>query len=423
MKSSVIVVGGGLVGTATAWFLRQRDFDVTVVERREACGLETSFANGGLVTPSQSDPWNTPGTLARLVRWLGHEDSPLLLRPRALPGMWRWGWRFLRASRPAAHRHATEANLRLGLYNLRVLQDLRQRLDLRYDQRTAGTLKIFREQRALDESQALAESLTPLGLQYHSLTPAQALTLEPALHGVTHELVGAIHYPADESGDACLFTRQLAEHAARAGVHFLFDTEAHGFTPEGRRVAALQTSRGELRADNYVLAAGSWSPLLTRRLGLYLPVYPGKGYSVTFSFDGPAPLGVPLVDFEHKLVITPLGQRVRIAGTAEFNGYDQQYNAVRGDHLVRQATAILPILTSLKQGRGEHWTGLRPVSCDGPPVLGPSPYDNLYFNTGHGPLGWTLGPGSAALVADRMAGLEPEISLEDYAFARFAPAS
>ena len=420
MTSSIVVIGGGLIGTTTAWYLRERGFDVTVIERREGSGLETSFANGGLVTPSQSDPWNAPGTLAYLLRWLGHENSPLLLRPQALPGMLRWGLDFLRSSRSTVHRRATEDNLRLGLYSVRALADLRARLNLQYDSLSTGTLKIFRARAALDKSLALAESLEPLGLQYRRLTTAEATALEPVLASVSGELVGGIHYPLDESGDAYSFTQEMTRRAQAAGVRFAFSTRLQTIEVQGTHITSLRTDKGELQAACYLLAAGSESPRIARMLGMYLPVYPVKGYSVTVPLQEKQPLRIPLVDFEQKVVITPLGSRVRIAGTAEFTGYDTTLNTARGGNILRQAIGLLPQLTGpVEQGRAIHWAGLRPMTCDGPPVLGPSPYANLFFNTGHGPLGWTLCAGSARLVADMIVGRQPEIDTRGLLFTRF----
>lgn len=420
MKHDVVVIGAGLIGTTTAWYLAERGLNVTVVERRESPGLETSFANGGLLTPSEADPWNAPGTLGRMLHWLGREDSPLLLRPQALPGMLGWGLKFLRASRPAPHLRSTLATLRLALYSLSSLNELGQQLALSYDRLSNGTLKIFRDPIALKHSLELADNLRHSGLESRGLNPREAVGLEPLLENVSNQLVGAIYYPGDGSGDAHRFTRELQAHALAAGVKFHFNTPVSRITTQGRRVQALLTEEGEIRADHYVLAAGSYSPQLARPLQLQLPIYPVKGYSVTVTPTIDHGLHVPLVDFEQKIVITPLGKRLRIAGTAEFNGYDSTLNPSRTENILRQATAIFPWLSdSRKSGEVTHWTGLRPMTCDGPPILGVSPYPNLFFNTGHGPLGWTLGAGSARCVADMVAGLEPAFDMAAYSLNRF----
>ena len=417
MARKALVIGGGLMGVTSAWYLAERGFEVTVLERREAAALETSFANGGLLTPSQSDPWNAPGTWLQLLQ-LWRQDSPLLLRPRAIPGMWRWGLRFLAASRAAPWWRATEANLKLGLYSLQALRELRDGLPLEYPYLDTGTLKLFRDPDALARSAVLARSLAPLGLQHRELTAQQAAALEPALAPVVESLAGAIHYPGDGSGDAHLFSRALERRAARAGVQFRYGVEVNGFK-SGRegRIEALHTSVGESQADAYVLAAASRSPALAASLGLALPIYPVKGYSATVPMPGARALEVPLVDFEQKLVITPLGQHLRIAGTAEFAGFDSAPNPRRSAHLLRQAAHLLPSISDSVDV--QHWNGFRPMTADGPPLLGATPYSNLFLNTGHGPLGWTLCAGSSRVVADLVAGRAPALDLTPYSLARF----
>jgi len=418
MARTALVIGGGLLGVTSAWYLAERGFEVTLLERREGTALETSFANGGLLTPSQSDPWNGPGTWLHLLK-IWREDSPLLLRPRALPGMWRWGLRFLAASRAAPWWRATEANLRLGLFSLQALRELRRGLPLGYHGLSAGTLKVFRDAAAMEDAAALARSLAPLGLQHRSLSVEETVALEPALEPAAPGLVGAIHYPDDESGDAHLFTRALEQAALKAGVKFHFGTAVTAIRSAQGRVASLRTTAGELQADAYVLAAASFSVALAAPLGLELPIYPVKGYSATVDVPQPErPLGVPLVDFEQKLVITPLGQCLRIAGTAEFAGFDAQPNPQRSAHLLHQAARLLPSISTAADV--QHWSGLRPMTADGPPILGATPYPNLFLNAGHGPLGWTLAAGSSRAVADLVAGREPEIDLMPYSMARFS---
>jgi len=417
-----LVVGGGLIGVLTAWYLAERGFQVAVLERREGTALETSYANGGLVTPSQSDPWNAPGTLLHLLRWLGREDSPLLLRPRALPGMWRWGLEFLFASRAAHWWRAAEANLRLGLYSVAALKALRASLKLEYEALSVGTLKVFRDRDSLERSTVLARSLAPLGLEYKTLDAAATVDMEPLLAPLTEKLAGAIHYPADESGDAQLFTRQLERHARDAGVRFQFGAEVKSVRADGGAVSSVATGAGELTADVYVLAAASASPALAAPLGIRLPIYPVKGYSVTLpGMDWTRRLSMPLVDFEQKVVITPLGQRLRIAGTAEFAGYDLTLNRRRCAHILRHALELVPeIASQAEHVEAQHWAGLRPMTCDGPPVVGATAYPNLFINAGHGPLGWTLGAGSSRALADLVAGRKPELELAPYRPARFA---
>ncbi len=422
MARTALVIGGGLIGVSTAWFLAERGFAVTLLERREGAALETSYANGGLITPSQSDPWNAPGTLMHLLSWLGREDSPLLLRPRALPGMWRWGLKFLLASRAAPWWRATEANLRLGLYSAECLSVLREQLDLKYDDLRAGTLKVFRESYALERSATLAGSLAPAGLSHRVLSPAEAVVLEPLLEPVSAGLAGAIHYPRDQSGDAHAYTCALEQHARLAGVQFMYGTGLQRFVVQRGRISAALTTRGPLTADSYVLAAGNACPELLAPLRIQLPMYPVKGYSVTIAAQAwRRPLSVPLVDFENKMVLTPLGARLRIAGTAEFNGFDTRLNPRRGGSILARALGLIPeIAEQVEAGGVQHWAGLRPMTSDGPPILGATPCANLFLNTGHGPLGWTFGAGSGRIVADVVAGRQAEIDLAGLDYARYA---
>lgn len=421
LPRSAIVIGGGIIGVTTAWYLAERGVAVTLLERREASALETSYANGGLVTPSQSDPWNGPGTLTQLIKWLGREDSPLLLRLRALPGIWRWGLKFLLASRAAPWWRATEANLRLGLYSAERLAALREQLKLEYDSLSAGTLKVFRDGYAFERCVALAEALSPQGLSHRALSPADAARVEPLLEPVQAELAGAIHYPKDTSGDAQAFTRQLEGKAREAGADFRYSTEVKGLRRDLKRIRAVVIEGDELEAESYVLAAGNASAALLASIGLTLPMYPVKGYSVTVpAGEWARPLGVPLVDFEHKTVLTPLGARLRIAGTAEFNGFDTALNPRRGAAILKRALALVPALAAqVDAAKVEHWAGLRPMTADGPPVLGATPLHNLFLNTGHGPLGWTLAAGSGRVVADLVAGLKPEIDLTGLDYGRY----
>jgi D-amino-acid dehydrogenase len=315
---------------------------------------------------------------------------------------------------------ATEANLRLGLYSAAALQELRKGLKLEYDHLDRGTLKLFRDEEALKNCEVLARSLAPLGLKHRLLDPAQAVQLEPLLAPLSDELAGAIHYPDDESGDAHRFTRELERHARKAGVRFRFGTEVTGFKARSGRVMAAQAGAEDLQADAYILAAASLTPALAAPLGMKLAMYPVKGYSLTLPASG-LELSVPLVDFEQKIVVTPLGRQLRVAGTAEFNGFDARANPSRSAAILKHTLRLLPQLAGrVKPEEVLHWNGFRPMTADGPPLLGASPYSNLFLNTGHGPLGFTLAAGSSRAVADLVAGLEPELPLQAYSAARFS---
>lgn len=421
MTRSALVIGAGIIGTTTAWYLAQTGFDVTVIERRKGAGLETSFANGGMLTPSQADPWNAPGTLKRLLKGIGHENAPLLLRLGAIPGMAGWGARFLRAARRSSYEAAALNNLRLALYSVGELDRLRATLNLAYDQRLAGTLKIFRNAITFKKATALAAFLAQGGLQFKALTSAAVTEQEPALQPIAKQLVGAIHYPADESGDAFQFTRALAQRAAHAGVVFRFGETVERFHRTATQITAVDTDKDNYTADVYVLAAGSYSHALGRQCGLRLPIYPAKGYSVTVPVNRSANVpDTPIVDFAHKVYITPFADRLRVAGTAEFVGYNTNLTRSRCDNLLHQALDVLPALRPhLDVNNAQRWAGLRPLTVDGPPVIGRTPLTNLLVNAGHGPLGWTLAAGSARITADIAANTPPDIALRGLGYDRF----
>jgi len=417
----VAVIGAGLLGVCAAWFLRRHGFEVTVVERQPGPALETSFANGGMLTPSQANPWNEPGFAWRVLGALGREHSPFQLRARALPALLGWGLRFARNSASARYRDNTVRNARLAGYSLAQLRALRAQLDLDYDASTVGTMKVFRDRRALDNAVRWSAVMAECGVVHRLLDAAAAVALEPALEPIAAAIAGAIVYPEDESGDARAFCAALAERAGAAGVQFLFDTPVTALVREGRRIRALATTAGTLKADTVVLAAGSYSPSLTRPLGVTLPVQPVKGYSLTIPAGGwnGAPR-VPIVDESLHVAATPLGDRLRVAGKAEFSGLERDIDPRQIAALAAAVRALFPTLPAhLDLLRAQPWCGLRPMSCDGVPILGRTPFANLYLNTGHGHLGWSMAPGSGRLVADIVAGTEPALDPGPYALARF----
>lgn len=418
----VLIIGAGLQGITTAFYLLQGGAEVQVVDRAASAAQETSFANGGLITPSQADPWNSPGILQRMIHYVGQEHAPFLLRPGAIPGMALWGLSFLMASRRTPHRLATAASVRLAAYSARLLRELREQHDLQYDQLTTGTLKTFRDTSEFIEAQRMAQlMLEKGGVTYELWNPETAVAEIPALFGIRQQLKGAIFYPRDESGDAHLFTQQLASLLQQRGAALLFKTTVQRIAARGNAITGVHTSQGTLVADRYILAAGSYSPLLARGLHMRIPVYPVKGYSVTLpQGDWQEVPTIPLVDSSAKVVLTPMGKRLRIAGTAEFAGYDLTLNARRARHVLEAALSFCPSLRPhIHENQLEYWTGLRPMTPDGPPILGPTPYHNLYLNTGHGPLGWTMACGSAKLVADMLLDRVPEVDMAGLLLSRY----
>ncbi|WP_173985389.1 D-amino acid dehydrogenase [Magnetospirillum sp. SS-4] len=419
----VVVIGAGVVGTACAWYLAKDGHEVVVVERREAAGLETSLANGGQISPCHAEPWANPGALPRILRWLGRDDAPLLFRwNRWDPELWAWGLRFLANCTPARATVNIERTLRVALYSRLCLQRLRAETGIDYDQKTLGILHVYRDPRTFEQACAAAETMRRHGLARLPRTPDEAVTIEPALAAVRHELAGAIFTPDDESGDAHKFTTRLAALAAGAGARFHWTTDALALVQDGERLTGVVTDGGFIGADACVLAAGCASPALARPLGLRLPVVPAKGYSITVPVAGHdgAP-SVSVTDDEHKMVYSRLGERLRAAGTAEMTGFDRTLDPRRLAMIASHARALFP--DGGDYARAEPWTGLRPVTPDSVPLLGATPYANLWLNTGHGTLGWTMACGSGRIVADLVAGRMPEIGLDGLGLDRFRAVS
>jgi len=406
----ILVLGAGLVGVSSAWYLREAGYEVSVVDRQPAPAMETSFANGGQISTSHAEPWANPATPLKVLRWLGREDSPLLWRLRADAAQWAWGLRFLRECAPGRTRANIVAILRLALYSRALLKELRPALGLEYDQKECGILHFYTDEAEFAHAIPQAELMRRYGCDRVVKSAAECLAIEPSLAGSTVPIVGGTYTAEDESGDARKFATELARKAAERGVAFRFDAAIESIEAAGGKVTGVRLAGGErLSADAYVVALGSFSPLLLKPLGIGIPVYPAKGYSATVPLDSgdTAPM-VSLTDDGRKIVFSRLGDRLRIAGTAEFTGYDTSLNEVRCQALVRRMGALFPSLA----GRGgiEFWAGLRPATPSNVPLIGVTALPNLYLNTGHGTLGWTMACGTGKLLADLVAGKAPEIA-------------
>lgn len=406
----VLVLGAGVVGTASAWYLQQAGHEVCVVDRQPVAGNETSFANGGQISVSHAEPWANPHVFSHLLRWLGREDAPLLWRWRADLAQWLWGLRFLPECLPGRTRRNVANIVALALYSRECLQNLRRELDLQYDQQERGILHIYTDPDELTQAAAAARLMRDLGLERNPVDVDRCIEIEPALADARHLLAGGDYTASDESGDAHRFTRALAERAEQAGVCFRYACNIERIAPAGSKIAGVLVAgpQGEelLTADAYVVALGSYSPLLLRPLGLRLPVYPAKGYSATLTLSEgtPAPF-VSLTDDSRKLVFSRLGNRLRVAGTAEFNGYNLALNPARCAALMQRTQALFPRLAF--EGEPEFWCGLRPATPSNVPCIGATPYRNLWLNTGHGTLGWTMACGSGSALADLIGGKRP----------------
>ena len=413
----VIVLGAGLLGVTSAYFLRQQGHDVTVVDRQAAAAAETSFANGGQISVSHAEPWANPGAPLKVLKWLGQEDAPLLFRLRADARQWRWALGFLRECTPARTRRNIEQIVRLGTYSRDTLQQLRRDTGLSYDQRTQGILHFYTSQKEFDAAEAPAAQMRELGCDRRVVSADEAVRIEPALAHIRPKLAGATYTSEDESGDANRFARELVRLCEAAGVRFLMSHTVTAIREVGGEVDHVEATDSEgrfqrLRADAYVLAMGSLSPLLAKPLGIELPIYPAKGYSVTMPVRNPAMAHqVSLTDDEYKLVFSRLGDRLRIAGTAELNGYDRDLNRVRCEAIVRRVEELFPGAGDSE--RAQFWTGLRPATPSNVPIIGRSKVGKLFLNTGHGTLGWTHACGSGKSIAHIVSGKQPEV---DFAF-------
>ena len=400
----VLVIGAGLEGVTTAWYLSQAGHQVTVIDRQPGPGLETSFANGGQISVSHPEPWANPAAPTTVLRWLGREDAPLLFRLRADSNQWRWAMAFLRECTPGRAARNTASIARLASYSRDELRALRASTGIEYEAREGGILHLFESRREFAQVPAKLRLLQKFGIRGRILSPAEAVALEPALASVAPRLAGALHGMDDESGDAHLFCRALAAKAAAAGVRFVYNSNVYMFDRIKGRITAVRIldtagRAGAFTADAFVVAAGSYSPRLLAPLGEKLPIYPVKGYSVTVPIINAdrAPT-LSLTDESRRVVCSRLGDRLRIAGTAELNGYDLSPNPARSAAILAWLEDHLPGVGDAS--RAEHWCGLRPATPSNVPIIGRSRIDNLFLNTGHGTLGWTLACGSGRSIAD-----------------------
>jgi D-amino-acid dehydrogenase len=414
---NVVVLGAGVVGTAAAWYLRAAGHEVRVLERRESCGLETSFANGGQISVSHAEPWANPGAPLKVLRWLTREDAPLLFRLRAEPAQWVWGLRFLLECLPARTRRNIAQLVRLGLYSRAALQELRRQTGIRYDHLERGILHLYTSRSELEAAEEPARLMRGFGVDRQMMTPEECVAIEPALAPARELLAGGAYSRDDESGDAFKFTQSLARLAAGRGVRFDHGGEIERLQAEGDAITGVRVRRAggaaeTIRGDAYVVALGSYSPLLVQPLGIRLAIYPAKGYSVTMPVRNPAAAySVSITDDEHKLVFSRLGDRLRIAGTAELGGYDTEINPVRCHAILKRALQLFP--DAGEPGAAQYWAGLRPATPGNLPYIGRTRLRNLYLDTGHGTLGWTHACGSGRALADIVSGRRPEI---DFAF-------
>ncbi|WP_137176451.1 D-amino acid dehydrogenase [Roseomonas sp. AR75] len=417
----VLVLGSGVVGVASAWYLARDGHEVTVLDRQAAAGMETSFANAGQVSPGYSAPWAGPGIPVKALRWLMMRHRPLVMWPRLDGGLYRWLGQMLANCTDAAYGVNKARMVRLAEYSRDCLRELRAETGIQYDERTKGTLQLFRTQKQLDAVGADIEVLKAFGVRHALLDAAGSMAAEPALALVRGKFVGGLQLPGDETGDAFLFTQRLAALAAAAGVVFRHGVMVSGLETEAGAVTGVRTDQGFFTADRYVVAMGSYTPALLRPLNLHVPVYPVKGYSLTLPVEDAAAAPVSTVmDETYKVAITRLGERIRVGGTAELAGFSLRLRKPRRETLEHSVTDLFPRGGNV--AKASFWTGLRPMTPDGTPVVGPTRYHNLYLNTGHGTLGWTMACGSGRLLSDLVTGRRPDIASDDLSLHRYAVA-
>lgn len=409
---TIVVIGAGAVGTATAWYLSQAGHTVAVVERQPAAALETSWGNGGVIHASEVEPWSQPGMPGKILGWMGKENAPLLLRYGAIPRMWRWGLAFARNCTTERFRANSLANLDLALLSLRSLQEIGASTSIDYDRATNGVMKIYRDQSSLDKAEEASAWLARHGLLYERVTAAEAVAREPALAATEPTLVGALYFPRDEVGDCNKFTQGLATACEARGVVFHYGTSVTGLDVAGGRVRAVRIGAQRIAADQVVVAMGSFSAPLMKALGLRVPIYPVKGVSITVPRGGwnSAPR-MPVIDDSKLFGLVPIGDRMRISGSAEIAGFDTVPAPERAAAIVANAGFTFPGLTELYRPESARiWAGLRPVTPAGTPMIGPTALPGIWINAGHGHLGWTLACGSGRVLAALIDGQDPGVT-------------
>ncbi|MGE5651807.1 D-amino acid dehydrogenase [Noviherbaspirillum sp. UKPF54] len=423
----VIVLGSGIIGTASAWFLAKDGHEVTVLERQPGPAQETSFANGCQISVSHAEPWANPHAPFKVLKWLGKEDAPLLFRLRPEWLQWKWGLSFLRNCTPGRTAYNIRQIIAIAEYSRQTLQAVRAETGIQYDHLTRGILHFYTDARDFEASQPAAKLMRELGCARQTISADDVVRVEPALAGIRDKIVGGDYTATDESGDIYKFTTGLAHKAQQAGVQFRFNTSVTRLLTAGAGASAAisgvevidaQGHHKVLQADAFVVALGSFSVQLLQPLGIDLLIYPGKGYSATYAVTrADAAPTVSLTDDGHKLVFSRLGDRLRVAGTCELNGYGRDLNSVRCDAITRRVRELFP--DACDYDNPAYWTGLRPLTPSNVPYIGKTRYANLFLNTGHGTLGWTMGCGSGRAIADIVSGRTPDV---DFAFTGMAPA-
>ncbi len=413
----VVVLGAGIIGITSAYQLAKAGHQVFVIDRQPGPALETSYANAGEVSFGYCSPWAAPGIPLKALKWLIMEHAPLILRPKPDFAMISWLIKLLLNCTSKRYAINKRRMLRLADYSRIALAQVRQEAAISYDERMRGTLQLFRTQQQIDASAKDVAALAADGIAYKILDPDGCVGVEPALQYARNRIAGGLLTPMDETGDCFKFSNALASKSAELGVQFIYNTRIVGLDVEGGRIKAVITDDARIAADAVVVALGSYSPLLLKPLGIKLPVYPVKGYSLTIPITDPSrsPMST-VMDETYKIAITRLGDRIRVGGMAEISGYACTLVDARRRTLEHSVADLFPGGNIRK---ASFWSGLRPMTPDGTPIIGPTNIDGLFLNTGHGTLGWTMSCGSARIICDIVSGRKPEIDVDDLSLIRY----
>ena len=414
----VLVLGGGVIGVAAAYYLAKAGHEVELVDRQSGPALETSFGNAGEVSPGYSAPWAGPGVPIKAIKWMLMQHSPLVIWPMLDPAMWRWGAMMLANCTEKAYALNKSRMVPIAEYSRDCMKALRAETGISYDDRALGTLQLFRTQKQLDSIGGDVAVLKQYGVPFEVLDREGFCKVEPALKLTQEKFVGALRLPGDETGDCFKFSNRLAEMAAALGVKFRWDTRIQGLQVGGGAITGVHTDAGLLKADRVVLALGSHSAQLLQPVGIRIPVYPVKGYSITVPItDAQYAPESTIMDETHKVAVTRLGDRIRVGGTAELAGFSLNLREARRGTLNHVVTDLFPKGGDVS--KASFWCGLRPMTPDGTPIVGTTPVQNLLLATGHGTLGWTMAAGTGRVVADLVSGRQPEIDIAGLNMARY----
>jgi D-amino-acid dehydrogenase len=416
---NILILGAGVVGVTSAWYLAKAGHQVTVIDRQVDVALETSYANAGQISPGYSSPWAAPGIPVKAIKWLMQDLAPFMISGKELdPNTLNWMGKMLMNCSQSSYQKNKARMLRLAEYSRDCFIDIRKETGIHYDDRAQGTLQVFRTEKQIKDSSKDIQVLEELGINHQVLDVDGCIQYEPALARVKDKIVGGLRLPGDETGDCYKFTNRLAEQCRTLGVKFIMKTDILSINRNGDRIESITTSRGKMTADSYLCALGSYSTPILAAIGVRIPVYPIKGYSLTVDIaDAACAPQSTVMDETYKVAVTRFDDRVRVGGTAEIASYNKDLKEKRKANIEFVVNDLFP--GAGDTSTAEFWTGLRPMTPDGTPILGETPVSNLYLNTGHGTLGWTMSLGSAQFVADVMSNKAPAINNEGLSMARY----